>query len=96
MFFDEKKEFFFQKMGRSECRKRQNAHLSLFRIDFDAIKTIVLLDLNDDLLAFAGRLVHSNDSVQSPIGDVNDIFKDDKREGMADEEGANCLDICSV
>ena len=83
-------------MGRSECRKRQNAHLSLFRIDFDAIKTIVLLDLNDDLLAFAGRLVHSNDSVQSPIGDVNDIFKDDKREGMAYEEGANCLDICSV
>ena len=79
-----------------QIAKCQCPHLSLLRINFNAIKTIVFLDLNDDLLALAGCLVHADYSVQPPVGDVNDIFKDDKRERMSDETGADGLDIRSV
>lgn len=68
----------------------------MFGIDFDAIKAIVLLDLNDDLLALSGGFVHPHDSVQTPIGDVDNVLEDDQRKRVTDKSGADGSDVRSV
>ena len=65
-------------------------------IDFDAVETIVLLHLDDDLLALAGSFIHSNDAIKMPIGDVNDVFENDKRKRLANESRTDCSHVSAI
>lgn len=71
-------------------------YLSLFGKDFDSIKSIILLDLNDDFFAFTGCFIHTNDSIQPPVSDVNNVLEDDKRKRVTDKSGADRSDVRSV
>lgn len=58
-------------------------YLCLSREDLNAVKAVVLLDLNNEFLALAGGFVHPHNAIQPPVGDVDDVFKDNQRKWMA-------------
>ncbi len=62
--------------------------LSVLAVYSDAVESIAFLNFFDDFFGAAGDLVHLDDGVEPPVGDVQLVGVHDQREGMTDHSRA--------